>query len=94
MYSATEEKEGRLSEAATKTTERYLKLISRRADGSLTTTATWIRKFARSHPSYKFDSVVSQAVNYDLVRAVDEIERGQRAAPELLPDGWREGYET
>ena len=27
----------------------------------------------RSHPSYKFDSVVSQEINYDLLKAVDEM---------------------
>jgi glutamate--cysteine ligase catalytic subunit len=41
--------------------------------GSLVTTATWIRNFVRSHPQYKFDSVVSQAINYDLLVAVDEM---------------------
>ncbi|GAA6043759.1 hypothetical protein JCM8097_006657 [Rhodosporidiobolus ruineniae] len=92
-YLEGEEREGRLSEEVQKTTERYLELISRRADGSLITTATFIRNFIRAHPSYKFDSVVSQEINYDLVRAVDEIERGERAAPELLPERWRKGYE-
>lgn len=43
------------------------------ASGSLETTATWIRKFVRSHPGYKFDSVVSQEINYDLLLAVDEM---------------------
>lgn len=48
----------------------------------------------RSHPLYKHDSHVSQEINYDLVRALDEIERGERAAPELLPAGWRDEYAT
>jgi glutamate--cysteine ligase catalytic subunit len=43
------------------------------AQGSLETTATWIRNFVRSHPLYKFDSVVSQEINYDLLVAVDEM---------------------
>jgi hypothetical protein len=30
------------------------------------TTATWIRNFVRSHPAYKFDSVVSAEINYDV----------------------------
>ncbi|KAG8681919.1 hypothetical protein FRC11_000493, partial [Ceratobasidium sp. 423] len=51
---------------------KYLELISRRADGSLQTPATWIRNFIRSHPVYKHDSVVSHEVNYDLVKAIDE----------------------
>ena len=32
-----------------------------------------MRQFVRSHPSYKFDSVVSQEINYDLMIAVDEM---------------------
>lgn len=41
--------------------------------GELQTPATWMRDFVRSHPSYKFDSVVSQEINYDLLKAVDEM---------------------
>lgn len=48
------------------------------------TTAQWIRRFVREHPQYKFDSVVSQEINYDLVKAVDEVERGVRKADDLL----------
>lgn len=65
--------------------KKYLDLIKRRADGSLQTPATWMRNFIRTHPAYKFDSVVSQEINYDLIKAMDQIERGERAAPELLP---------
>ena len=52
-------------------------------------TATWIREFVRSHPSYKHDSVVSQEINYDLIKACDEIERGVRKEPGLLPKYYR-----
>jgi len=65
--------------------EEYLTLIKRRADRSLKTPATWLREFVRSHPDYKHDSVVSQAINYDLMVAVDEIERDIRKVPDLLP---------
>jgi glutamate--cysteine ligase catalytic subunit len=41
--------------------------------GSLQTPATWIRNFVRSHPAYKFDSVVNEKINYDLMLAVDEM---------------------
>lgn len=41
--------------------------------GSLQTPATWMRDFVRSHPAYKFDSVVSQEINYDLMVAVDDM---------------------
>lgn len=66
--------------------DKSLELIKRRANGSLLTTATWTRNFVRSHPSYKFDSVISEEINYDLVKAVDELERGERKEPTLLPD--------
>ncbi|KAF8222928.1 glutamate-cysteine ligase catalytic subunit [Tricholoma matsutake] len=71
--------------------ENYLDLIRRRANGSLQTPATWIRNFVRSHPDYKYDSVVSQETNYDLLVAIDEIERGVRCAPDLLPNNYTGG---
>jgi glutamate--cysteine ligase catalytic subunit len=71
--------------------DRYLRLIRRRSDGSLQTPATWIRNFVRSHPAYKFDSVVSEEINYDLMIVVDEIERGVRKAEELLPKDYTGG---
>ncbi|OXM75866.1 glutamate-cysteine ligase catalytic subunit [Cryptococcus neoformans Bt63] len=63
---------------------KYLDLIKYRAKGDLVTPATWIRRFITSHPTYKEDSIVNDEINYDLVKAVDEIERGVRHAPELL----------
>ncbi|CCL99089.1 uncharacterized protein FIBRA_01103 [Fibroporia radiculosa] len=65
--------------------DEYLDLIKHRTNGSLKTAATWLRDFVRSHPSYKFDSVVSQEINYDLMIAVDELERGVRKVPDFLP---------
>ncbi|GAA5961268.1 hypothetical protein JCM8115_001529 [Rhodotorula mucilaginosa] len=88
------EKEGKVSEEVRKGIDRSLELVRRRADGSLITLATYMRRFVQSHPAYKHDSVVSQEINYDLIKALDEIERGERAAPELLPEGWRDGYES
>ncbi|KAJ3503538.1 hypothetical protein NLJ89_g8386 [Agrocybe chaxingu] len=70
---------------------RYLDLVRRRSDGRLLTPATWIRNFVRSHPDYRQDSVVSQTINYDLLQAVDEIERGVRKAPDLLPADYTGG---
>ncbi|KAH9985787.1 glutamate-cysteine ligase catalytic subunit [Russula compacta] len=74
-----------LSESELQKISSYLDLVKYRANGSLKTPATWIRDFVRSHPAYKFDSAVSKEINYDLVVAVDEIERGVRRAPDLLP---------
>jgi len=63
---------------------RYLDLVKKRAQGTLCTPATWIRNFIINHPAYKHDSVVSDEINYDLMKAIDELERGVRSAPELL----------
>ncbi|KAL1964183.1 hypothetical protein VTN77DRAFT_7271 [Rasamsonia byssochlamydoides] len=52
---------------------RYLDLIRKRADGTLWTGARWIREFVTTHPDYKGDSVVSEKITYDLVKAVQEM---------------------
>jgi len=70
---------------------KYLDLVRRRSNGTLQTAATWMRNFVRSHPAYKFDSVVSQEINYDLMVAVDDIERGVRREPGLLPEDYNGG---
>jgi len=64
--------------------QQYLDFISGRAAGRLMTPAMWMRKFVRTHPDYKYDSVVSQSIAYDLVKAIDEIGQGHRPCPELL----------
>lgn len=65
---------------------KYLDFIEQRATGALITPATWIRRFVRSHPEYEGDSVVSQAIAYDLMIACKEIGEGKRHEPELLGD--------
>jgi len=65
---------------------RYLNFISRRASGDLMTPAAWMRRFVREHPEYKKDSVVTPGIAYDLMKACDEIGRGQRQCPELHGD--------
>lgn len=70
---------------------RYLDLIRKRASGQLWTGAKWIRHFVRAHPEYGFDSVVSEGVNYDLIRAVEEItekEGKNGLGEEMLRAGW------
>lgn len=64
--------------------QKYLQLISQRASGKLLTTAAWIRKFVREHPTYKFDSVVTEEIAYDLVNAAHKIAAGEMSCPELL----------
>jgi glutamate--cysteine ligase catalytic subunit len=53
----------------------YLDLIRKRADGRLWTAARWIREFIRKHPGYDRDSDVSDGVQYDLVKAAEQITR-------------------
>lgn len=52
---------------------QYLSLIKDRASGKRWTTAKWIRHFVREHKEYKFDSVVTESITYDLVKAVERI---------------------
>lgn len=66
--------------------QSYLSLISRRASGELMTGATYLRKLVTSHPDYKQDSVVSPSINYDLIKTVDKVAKGELKAPELLGD--------
>jgi glutamate--cysteine ligase catalytic subunit len=60
--------------------EGYLSLVSKRASGELQTGAMWIREFVRNHPDYKKDSVISERINYDLMKVVEKL-------------GWGEGRE-
>ncbi|KAJ3223275.1 hypothetical protein HK099_001316 [Clydaea vesicula] len=47
--------------------ERYVDLVKGKANGSIPTTASWIRNFVLNHPDYKQDSVVGQKIAYDLM---------------------------
>lgn len=62
----------------------YLSLVSKRASGELQTGAAWIREFVRAHPDYRGDSVVSQSINYDLIKAVDRLGNGDGVLDEQL----------
>merc|ERR1719223_1550689 len=57
---------------------KYLDFIEKRATGQVMTPATWIRKFVREHEDYKFDSVVTDSIAYDLLIACKEIGEGKR----------------
>ncbi|KAJ1731680.1 glutamate--cysteine ligase, partial [Coemansia biformis] len=67
--------------------DAYIAFIRGRANGSIMTTAAWIRSFVQNHPAYRRDSVVSAEINYDLILVLDDISSGRRAAPELLGEG-------
>jgi len=57
---------------------KYLEFIRARANGTLWTTARWIREFVSNHPEYKNDSVVSNEVCTALCRELDIIRSSQR----------------
>ncbi|CAL9687977.1 unnamed protein product [Knipowitschia caucasica] len=62
----------------------YLKLIKKRASGELMTMAKWMREFVATHPQYKQDSVITDKINYDLMRKCDRIAKGEEQCPELF----------
>jgi glutamate--cysteine ligase catalytic subunit len=64
----------------------YLKLVKKKAKGEIQTTAKWMREFVRSHPKYQQDSVVTQEINYDLMKMIEKIQKGEAKVPELLGD--------
>lgn len=71
---------------------RYMKLISQRASGQLQTMAAWMRDFVTKHPDYQHDSVVTESINYDLIKTCLKIvnhEEVELAKP-LLGDLYRE----
>ena len=47
------------------------------------TPAAWMRQYIRSHPDYKFDSVVSSRVAADLMAKCHRIGQGLERVPEL-----------
>ncbi|XP_065256887.1 glutamate--cysteine ligase catalytic subunit isoform X2 [Emys orbicularis] len=51
----------------------YLKLIKKRASGELMTVARWMREFIANHPDYKQDSVITDEMNYSLIRKCNQI---------------------
>lgn len=66
------------------TVQGYMKLIQKRASGELLTTAAWLRKEVLSHPEYKHDSVITQRINYDLLKKIEKVVSNEISCPELL----------
>lgn len=69
------------------TIEQYLRFIQKRASGDLVTTATWMREEVLKHPDYKKDSIVSDSINYDLLRKIKDIQEGKIIEAKLLGYG-------
>ena len=51
----------------------YLSFLSARAKGDVPTGASYMRDFVTHHPSYKFDSIVSNEIAYDLMTKLVNI---------------------
>lgn len=66
------------------TVSGYLRFIQARVNGTLLTAAQWMRACVIEHPEYKHDSVVSEAIAYDLVRECDRVGTGEAVPPRLL----------
>jgi len=66
-----------------RTVSTYLDFIVARAAGELMTPAAWMRNYIRSHPDYKYDSVVSSRIAADLVAKCHRIGQGVEKVPEL-----------
>jgi len=69
-----------------RTVSTYLDFIVARAAGQLVTAATWMRKYIREHPDYKFDSVVSSRIATDLMAKCHRIGQGLEKVPEMYGD--------
>ena len=66
-----------------RTVSTYLDFIVARAAGELMTPAAWMRHYVRSHPDYKFDSVISSRIAADLMAKCHRIGQGLEKIPEL-----------
>lgn len=65
--------------------EQYFELIRRRANGTLQTTAAFMRELVTTHPDYKHDSIVTKRIAHDLVRVADDLGAGKLAFDSFLP---------
>lgn len=68
--------------------DRYLDFIGGRANGSIKTTATWLREFVHNHSEYNHDSKLNPTIVRDLLVTIDELvhsEQQQNAACTLKP---------
>ncbi|KAF2858232.1 GCS-domain-containing protein [Piedraia hortae CBS 480.64] len=53
---------------------KYLVLIRGRASGAIPTPARIIRQFVRQHPEYKYDSIVTPGITYDLIKSIEQMQ--------------------
>ena len=63
---------------------RYLSHLSDKASGKIWTNARFMRDFVRSHPEYNKDSIVTNKMTYDLLMAMDKIQKDEKNINEHL----------
>ncbi|KAI8121621.1 Glutamate--cysteine ligase catalytic subunit [Lucilia cuprina] len=54
--------------------EKYIRFIENRASGEIQTNAMWLREQVHNHPEYKNNSVVSERINYDILKTIKYIQ--------------------
>ena len=64
--------------------DEYLNFISRKAKGELWTDAKYVRNFVLNHPKYNHDSILTEEINYDLIKHILKIQRGEIRPKELF----------
>ena len=64
--------------------DKYLDFISRKAKGELWTDAKYVRNFVLNHPKYNHDSILTEEINYDLIKHILKIQRGEIKPKELF----------
>ncbi|XP_013104794.1 glutamate--cysteine ligase [Stomoxys calcitrans] len=57
--------------------DKYLRYMQQRASGKIITGAQWIREQVLQHPEYRQDSIVSERINYDLLKTIQRIQNGK-----------------
>ena len=62
----------------------YIDFIEKRAKGEIWTDAKYIRNFVLNHEKYKKDSIVSDEINYDLIKHILLIQNGEIKPKEIF----------
>ena len=62
----------------------YIDFIEKRAKGEIWTDAKYIRNFVLNHEKYKKDSIVTDEINYDLIKHILLIQNGEIKPKEIF----------
>jgi glutamate--cysteine ligase catalytic subunit len=68
------------------TLSNYMGLLRKRASGQLKSNAKYMRDFVLNHPDYKKDSKVSELIEYDMLKDIHLISKGDKNPDELYGD--------